>query len=218
MNTAKNNFLLLALSVIGLGIVLGTFLWIKLQSRDRYRLSEAQSLEGLNEYGPVPEFSLTERNGKTANLAGLRGKVWIADFIYTTCTDTCPMQSAEMARLQEHWNNRRDIRLVSFSVDPEQDTPQVLTRYAEHFKADADRWLFLTGNKEQILRLVQEGFRLSATPARTGGADEDVILHSPWFVLIDRAAQIRGYYDSRDTEALQRLNKDVVTLLSNRKE
>jgi cytochrome oxidase Cu insertion factor (SCO1/SenC/PrrC family) len=218
MNPAKNNFLLLALSVIGLGIVLGTFLWIKLQSRDRYRLSEAQSLEGLNEYGPVPEFSLTERNGKTANLAGLRGKVWIADFIYTTCTDTCPMQSAEMARLQEHWNNRRDIRLVSFSVDPEQDTPQVLTRYAEHFKADADRWLFLTGNKEQILRLVQEGFRLSATPARTGGADEDVILHSPWFVLIDRAAQIRGYYDSRDTEALQRLNKDVVTLLSNRKE
>ena len=218
MNIAKNNFLLLALSVIGLGIVLGAFLWLKLQPRDGYRLSEVQSLEGLNDFGSVPEFSLTERSGETASLAGLRGKVWIADFIYTSCTDTCPLQSAEMAKLQEHWSNRRDLTLVSFSVDPERDTPQVLTRYAEHFKADADRWLFLTGNKEQILRLVQEGFRLSATPVVTGGADEDVILHSPRFVLIDRAAQIRGYYDSRDAAALQRLNNDVLSLLSNRKE
>lgn len=218
MNIAKNNFLLLALSVIGLGIVLGAFLWLKLQPRDGYRLSEVQSLEGLNDFGSVPEFSLTERSGETASLAGLRGKVWIADFIYTSCTDTCPLQSAEMAKLQEHWSNRRDLTLVSFSVDPERDTPQVLTRYAEHFKADTDRWLFLTGNKEQILRLVQEGFRLSATPVVTGGADEDVILHSPRFVLIDRAAQIRGYYDSRDAAALQRLNNDVLSLLSNRKE
>ena len=218
MNISKTHFLLLALGVIGVGIVLGTFLWLKLALRPDSPLSEAQSLEGLSDFGPVPEFSLTERSGKTIDLAGLRGKVWIADFIYTSCTDTCPLQSAEMAKLQEHWSNRRELRLVSFSVDPARDTPQVLTRYAEHFKADADRWLFLTGNKEQILRLVQEGFRLSATPALTGGADEDVILHSPRFVLIDRAAQIRGYYDSRDAAALQRLNKDVLSLLSNRKE
>jgi len=218
MNISKTHFLLLALTVIGLGIVLGTFLWLKLALRPGPPISEAQSLEGLSDFGPVPEFSLIERSGKTANLAELRGKVWIADFIYTSCTDTCPLQSAEMAKLQEHWSNRRDLKFVSFSVDPERDTPRVLTRYAEHFKADADRWLFLTGNKEQISRLVQEGFRLSATPALSGGANEDVILHSPRFVLIDRAAQIRGYYDSRDAAALQRLNKDVLSLLSNRKE
>ena len=218
MNTAKNNLLLLALTVIGLGIVLGTFLWSKLPPRDEFRLSEQQSLEVFSDFGHVPEFSLTERSGKTITLAGLRGNVWIADFIYTSCTDTCPLQSAEMEKLQEHWSSRGDLRLVSFSVDPERDTPQVLARYAEHFKADADRWLFLTGNKEQILRLVEEGFRLSATPAVAGGADKDVILHSPRFVLIDRAAQIRGYYDSRDAAALKRLNKDVLTLLSNRKE
>ncbi len=218
MNTAKNNFLLLALSGIGLGIVLGTFLWLKLQPPDGYRLSEGQSLEGFGDFGNVPEFSLIERSGKTATLAGLRGKVWIADFIYTSCTDTCPLQSAEMAKLQEHWSGQDDLRLVSFSVDPERDTPQVLNRYAEHFKADADRWLFLTGNKAQILRLVEEGFRLSATPALSSGADEDVILHSPRFVLIDRAAHIRGYYDSRDAAALQRLDQDALTLLRNRKE
>jgi protein SCO1/2 len=218
MNISKAHVLFLGSAVIGLGIVLGTFLWLKLAPRSGYRLSEAQSLESLGEFGPVPEFSLTERSGKTESLAGLSGKVWIADFIYTSCTDTCPLQTAEMAKLQEQWKNQRDLKLVSFSVDPERDTPQALTRYAERFKADADRWLFLTGGKQQISRLIQEGFRLSATPALKSAADDDVILHSARFVLIDRAAQIRGYYDSRDAEALRRLNKDVVTLLSNRKE
>lgn len=214
MNAAKSNFLFLALSVTGLGIVLGTLLWLKFQPHDGHQLPEAQPLEGLSDFGPVPKFSLTERSGKTATLAGLRGKVWIADFIYTSCTDTCPLQSAEMAKLQERWSKRADLRLVSFSVDPERDTPQVLAHYAEHFKADADHWLFLTGNKKQILRLVEKGFHLGVSPAPAGDADADVILHSPRFVLIDRAAQIRGYYDSRDPAALERLNKDVLNLLS----
>lgn len=215
---SKNSFLFLALGVIGLGIVLGTFLWLTLQSPDGYQLSKAQSLEGLSDFGPVPEFSLTERSGKMVNLTGLRGKVWIADFIYTSCTDTCPLQSAAMAKLQKRWSSERDLRLVSFSVDPERDTPQVLTRYAKHFKADADRWLFLTGNKQQLLRLVQEGFHLSAAPADDAAANEDVILHSSRFVLIDRAARIRGYYDGLDAAALQRMNRDVLSLLSDRKE
>lgn len=218
MNISKAHVLFLGSAVIGLGIVLGTFLWLKLAPRQGYRFSDAQSLEGINDFGPVPEFSLTERNGKTVTLAELRGRVWIADFIYTSCTDTCPLQTAEMAKLQEQWGEQRDLKLVSFSVDPERDTPQTLTRYAERFKADADRWLFLTGDKEQISRLIQEGFRLSATPALKNTAGEDVILHSPRFVLVDRAAQIRAYYDSRDAEALRRMNKDLMSLLSNRKE
>ncbi len=218
MNTAKNNLLFLWLSVVGLGIVLGTFFWLKLQPRDGYRLSEEQSIEGFGDFGNVPEFSLVERSGKTVTLSELRGKVWIADFIYTSCTDTCPLQSAAMAKLQEHWSGQDGLRLVSFSVDPARDTPQVLSRYAEHFKADAHRWLFLTGHKAQISRLVEEGFRLSATPVLSSGTEEDVVLHSPRFVLIDRASHIRGYYDSRDAAALQRLDQDALTLLRNRKE
>jgi protein SCO1/2 len=198
--------------------VLGTFLWLKAAPQHGYRVFDAQSLEGINDFGPVPDFSLTERNGKTVTLAELRGKVWIADFIYTSCTDTCPLQTAEMAKLQEQWGKQRDFKLVSFSVDPERDTPRALGHYAERFKADADRWLFLTGDKEQISRLIQEGFRLSATPALKSAAGEDVILHSPRFVLVDRAARIRAYYDSRDAEALRRMNKDLMSLLSNRKE
>jgi cytochrome oxidase Cu insertion factor (SCO1/SenC/PrrC family) len=218
MNISKAHVLLLGSAVIGLGIVLGTFLWLKLAPRHGYRFSNASSFHGLSDFGPVPEFSLAERNGKTITLADLRGKVWIADFIYTSCTDTCPLQTAAMAKLQEQWGQQPDFKLVSFSVDPQRDTPQALARYAERFKADVDRWLFLTGDKEQISRLVQEGFHLSATPALKSAGGEDVILHSPRFVLIDRGAQIRAYYDSRDADALRRLNKDLMSLLSNRKE
>ena len=128
MINAKNNLIFLALSVAGLGLALGTFLWSKLRPHDGYRLSQAQSLDGLSDFGLVPEFSLTERNGRAITLADLRGKFWIADFIYTSCTDTCPLQSAAMAKLQEQWSKQPDVKLVSFSVDPERDTPQVLAR------------------------------------------------------------------------------------------
>ena len=94
-------------------------------------------------------------------MADLRGKVWIANFIYTHCTDTCPLQSAQMARLQEELKTEPDFRLVSITVDPEQDTPETLTEYATRFGADRERWLFLTGAKRALYALAVEGFRLS---------------------------------------------------------
>ena len=218
MNISKARFLLLGVSIISLGIVLGTLLWLKLPPKPGQFGWQAQPLEGLNNYGGVPEFSLVERNGKSVNLTDLRGKIWVADFIYTTCKDTCPLQSAEMAKLQEQWSNKPDLKLVSFSVDPSRDTPQVLSRYADNFKANADRWLFLTGDKERISHLIQAGFRLSAAPVTESGSEDQVILHSPRFVLIDRETQIRGYYDSRDQDALARLKRDIFTLMSGKKE
>jgi cytochrome oxidase Cu insertion factor (SCO1/SenC/PrrC family) len=213
MNQSKTGLILLATTVAALGIMAGTFLWLKLAPRPRTTAWNAPVLEGLNNYGAVPAFTLLERSGQSATLADMRGKVWIADFIYTTCTDTCPMQSATMARLQEKFRDQTDLRFVSFSVDPERDTPEALARYADRFKASANRWLFLTGGKEQIARLVQEGFRLSAATVTEAASKEAVILHSPRFVLMDRQSQIRGYYDSRDNAALERLNKDVASLL-----
>lgn len=161
----------------------------------------------------VPELVLTERNGKPMSLAELRGKIWIADFIYTQCTDTCPLQTAEMAKLQELWTNDRDLRLVSISVDPERDTPKMLTRYAARFHADRQRWLFLTGDKNQIVRLVEDGFHLPMSAARSGHHGPPIVLHSPRFILIDRNLQIRGSYDSRDRQSMQRLKTDVANAL-----
>ena len=214
MNFSKARLLLLGVSVLSLGIILGTFFWLKLAPRPGLPGWDAKPLEGLQRYGSVPQFSLVERSGKATSLADLRGSIWIADFIYTTCKDTCPMQTAEMAQLQEQWKDKAGLKLVSFSVDPEKDTTAVLSRYADRYKADAQRWLFLTGAKEEIGRLVQEGFRLSAVALPGDGNVSSVIMHSPRFVLIDKQAQIRGYYDSRDPQALQRLKADVATLIN----
>ena len=213
MNTSKMRFFLLGLSVVGFGIILGTALWLNLGPRPQLIGLQPQPLEGLNHYGRVPEFALVERSGKRTTLADLRGTVWIADFIYTTCQDTCPLQTAAMAKLQNDWQGKVGLKLVSFTVDPERDTIEALSRYAETYKADSSRWLFLTGAKEEVARLVQEGFKLSAAIAPRDENADVVILHSPRFVLIDKEAQIRGYYDSRDREALRRLQKDVARLL-----
>jgi protein SCO1/2 len=213
MNFSKARFLLLGVSVLTLGIILGTFFWLKLAPRPGLTGWSIKPLEGLNRYGSVPEFSLVERSGKQMTLADLRGSIWVADFIYTTCTDTCPLQTAEMSKLEEEWKNRAGLKLVSFSVDPGKDTPEVLSAYADRYKADSERWLFVTGAREEITRLVQEGFKLSAVPIVNAESSDNVIMHSPRFVLVDRQAQIRGYYDSRDQQALERLKKDVAILM-----
>jgi protein SCO1/2 len=214
MNFSRARLLVLGITVISLGIILGTFFWLKLAPRPGLTGWDAKPLEGLQRYGSVPQFSLIERSGKTTTLTDLRGTIWIADFIYTTCQDTCPMQTAEMAQLQEYWKDRAGLKLVSFSVDPEKDTTEVLSRYANRYKADSQRWLFLTGAKEEIGRLVQEGFRLSAVALSSEGKKDSVIMHSPRFVLIDKQAEIRGYYDSRDPQAIQRLKKDAASLMN----
>jgi protein SCO1 len=164
----------------------------------------------------VPEFSLVERSGKKVTMADLRGKVWIADFIYTNCTDTCPLQTADMAKLQDRWLNETELKLVSFSVDPEHDTPRLLSQYASRFKADPKRWLFVTGGREEIARLIEDGFHLTVAPVSSGNHGSGVIAHSPRFVLVDRQGQIHGYYNNRDPKALQRLKDDVASLLNDK--
>jgi cytochrome oxidase Cu insertion factor (SCO1/SenC/PrrC family) len=138
------------------------------------RQADDHSLEDRQVFGILPDFSLIERSGRRVTLADLRGKVWVADFIYTHCTDTCPLQSAEMARLQADLGAQPDVRLVTITVDPAQDTPEVLAEYANRFGADRERWLFLTGQKRSIYDLAEKGFMLSvedpseAVPATPG--------------------------------------------------
>ena len=214
MDGSKTRFLLLGLDVVGLGIVLGTALWLKLGPEPGFGVAGGEARDGLKLYGSVPDFSLPERSGETVGLEKLRGKIWIADFIYTTCTDTCPLQTAAMAKLQEEFAGKAEIHLVSFTVDPERDTPQVLSLYADKYRADARRWYFLTGERDRIIRLIRDGFHLSVAMLPTESDASGMIPHSPRFVLVDRQARIRGYYDSREIEALSRLKRDVEALLN----
>ena len=141
----------------------------------------------------LPDFSLTERSGKKVTLNDLRGKVWVADFIFTGCAGPCPVMSKRMQTLQaELLRDRKDsVLCVSISVDPVNDTPDVLRDYAETRGADPKRWLFLTGEKKPVRSLVADGFKLAApkTPE-----EEEELLHSTRFVLVDRKGRIRGYY------------------------
>lgn len=212
-DSTKTRFLLLGIAVVGLGVILGTALWLKLAPHSRLAIEQTDSANGGKQYGSVPEFALTERDGSIVSLQQLRGKIWVADFIYTSCTDTCPLQSAMMAKLQQEYATKPDFQLVSFTVDPERDTPQALTSYATKFQADGKRWYFLTGQRDRIVRLVEEGFHLAVATVSSDADPAGIIGHSPRFVLVDKDARIRGYYDSQESEAFARLKNDIDSLV-----
>jgi cytochrome oxidase Cu insertion factor (SCO1/SenC/PrrC family) len=151
--------------------------------------------------GEVGQFTLTERSGATVTHQELRDYIWIADFIFTSCAGPCPMMTAQMADLQEALFNETKVKLVSISVDPDRDTPEVLTDYASKFEADTHRWWFLTGDIAQITTLAVERFKL--------GSVENPIFHSTKFVLVDGQGRIRGYYDSETDDYASQLIADV---------
>ena len=163
-------------------------------------------------YGNVGEFALTEASGKPVTLADLRGKVWIASFIFTHCGGSCPIMTHHLAKAQGELPARDDLKLVSISVDPDRDTPAVLTKYAAENRADRSRWLFLTGGKKEIQRLARDAFKLAVDA--TGGTTEEPIVHSSKLVLVDRTGAVRGYYDGLDVEVLHQLTRDVERVLA----
>lgn len=163
----------------------------------------------LARYGAVPNFSLTERSGQTVSLSDLADKVWIADFIFTSCAGACPSMTANMSKLQKMLPP--EIRMVSFTVDPRRDTMKVLADYADHYGADKERWLFLTGERENLYNLSIKGFKLAIDD--TMGTEAEPITHSTRFALVDRQGQIRGYYSGIEDEDLKRLSADAKRLL-----
>lgn len=207
--------LVLSVAVLVLSAVVGSAFWKWQTKLQHQRDGEERPLEGLQIFSAVPEFSFVETNGRRITLAELKGKVWLVNFIYTNCPDTCPVQSAQMRQIQEDFQNEKDLRLVSITVDPTRDTPQVLSQYAKRFSADPARWFFLTEEKETIYKFAQDGFRLGAVelPHENRSESGATHTHSPRFVLIDRDAQIRGYYVSTDAEAMKRLSRDLKVLL-----
>ena len=140
--------------------VMAAGVWSLFQGSGWTRSDAVTSGQDLPVYSVLPDFRLLERSGQPFGSSDLGGKVWVANLFFTHCTDTCPLETAEMAQLQVAFASEPDFRLVSISVDPERDTPQVLARYAERNGADPERWLFLTGHKETIHRLAREGFKL----------------------------------------------------------
>jgi len=165
--------------------------------------------EALADYGVVPDFSLVERSGQPVRRSDLSGSPWIANFVYTRCSGSCPLVSAAMAKLQQRVGN--GVRLVSFSVDPSHDTPAVLAKFADRFAASRERWLFLTGDVTAVRRLVSEGFHLSVSE-ETGGDPGEAITHSDRIVLVDRDSRIRRYYSGETDRWIDDAARDLGSL------
>lgn len=164
--------------------------------------------------GQVPEFSLLNRDGSTLTNADLLGTPWVADFIFTRCAISCPRMTQRMVQIGELWQSDSTTARVSFSVDPEYDTQEILQAYAESWEIDDPRWFFLTGDREVIKEIVMGGFKLAVemNPPPGAASPGEPILHSTRFVLVDAAGAIRGYYDVIKGEELERLARDLRAL------
>ncbi len=162
----------------------------------------------------VPDFALTHHDGSTVTREDFAGAPWVADFIFTRCAAICPRMTSQMGRVAAALGPA--VRIASFSVDPEHDTPEVLERYAEKHGA-GEGWFFLTGETESLHTLCREGFLLAvdaSPPPEAAGSDP--IIHSNRFVLVDPENRIRGYYDPFVEDELQRLTDDARSLLAGR--
>ena len=221
--------LVVALSLTVAATVIGGAVWA---IRRNAAPVIATDLEHLGRYGEVPAFALTERSGRRVTLESLRGLVWVADFIYTECTESCPTQSLQFAQLQREFASEPDLRLVSITVDPAHDTREVLGRYAERYGA-TERWWFLTGDKRVIYCLAREGFRLGVVdprvseplecgsrswllppPVWASHGSQGLVMHSARVVLVDPAAQIRAYAVATDADSMKVLLTNLRAVLS----
>jgi len=164
----------------------------------------------LPRLGPAPAFTLVSEQGKSVSRADYAGSVWIADFVFTRCGGSCPILSAKMAALAERTRDVPAIRFVSFGVDPEHDTPEVLAEYARKLGADPARWSFLHGTRPVVRGLIKDGFKLAVEDAPADSVEP--ILHSTRFVLVDGEGTIRGYYDGMEQPPVDVLEKDARSL------
>jgi len=158
----------------------------------------------LQVYWQLPEFQLTSQSGQSFESKSLEGSIWVADFIFTTCSGPCPRMSAQMRGVQTAVESMPDVKLVSFTVDPAHDTPAVLAQYATRYRAEPGRWFFLTGEQSALQSLCRNGFKL--------GDVDGSLVHSTRFVLMDRHNRVRGFYGTSDDGAVPRLLHDIRTL------
>lgn len=190
------NITKLAMYILGLALAIMAVyqLNLNLQRRPSSKLA-------LPSYGEVANFNLTESGGGTFARQDLKGKAWLVNFIFTRCPGMCPTMSLQFQMIGK--TLPKNVNLLSVSVDPEYDTPQILEEYAHKYRLENGSWYFLTGPKNDVNELIKS-FHI--------GTDDDPNAHSLRFVLIDDKAQIRGYYDSTEADVIRKIKEDISKL------
>jgi protein SCO1 len=176
-------------------------------------LAGCKSEPPLEVLGQVPMFSFTDQEGLTYGTANMRGHISVAAFMFTRCPTICPRITTTMKGLQQRAQHEGvPVHWLSFSVDPDNDTPAVLKQYAQRYQVDLEHWTFLSGDAREIRETAEQGFKIAAEGSAEPDSDHYGISHGSHLVLVDAAGQIRGYYRTLDDDAQTRLLRDVKRL------
>jgi protein SCO1/2 len=148
--------------------------------------------------GQIADFTLTNQDGKITTLTDLTNHVWIADIIFTRCAGPCPRMTAQMESVQNSLPKTSEAKLVTLTTDPDFDSPEILKKYGERFRADFNRWTFLTGTKSEIANLGADSLKLSAVPIDPADQKNvaDLFIHTTIFVAVDKRARLRGIFET----------------------
>jgi protein SCO1 len=162
----------------------------------------------------IQKFSFTDQSGKAYGSMDLKGKIYVAEYFFTTCGTICPRMNAEMQRVQQAFKGNDSFKILSFTVDPETDSVAQMKLYADGHGADPKQWHFLTGDKKDLYQLARRSFFVlkPAEAANQGDVGSDFI-HTNYFVLVDTKKRIRGYYDGTDSKEVDKLIGDIRKLL-----
>ena len=163
-------------------------------------------------YHHIPEFSFTDQDGNTFTRSKLEGKIYIANYFFTTCKSICIDMSQQLNRVQSRFKGHHDFLIVSHTVDPENDSPEVLKEYAKRVYAEEHVWKFLTGDKKALYNHARKGYFIAADEEGDGG--EHDFIHSNLFVLVDKEGRIRGYYNGTELETVSQMMDDIKLLLA----
>jgi protein SCO1/2 len=207
MNKTRGMIILLVLIVI-------PALWVMLWKKGEYQYNKLPVLGEIGLTGDtipftISNFELLDQNGDTVSFQTVEDKVYVANFFFTSCPDICPKMNTNLSIVVDKFQSNPAVVFISHTVDPETDSVAVLKDYARRFKADANKWHFVTGKKSIIYDKALHDYRVNATT----GAEETDFIHSEKLILIDKDKRIRGYYDGLDFNEVKELMDAIRILL-----
>jgi protein SCO1/2 len=162
-------------------------------------------------YATIPPFSFVSQNRETITDKNLDGKIYVADFFFTSCPSICPIMQRNMLTVAKAYQDKADFKLVSFTIDPRHDTIPVLKEYAEKLGAKADQWYFLLGKKEDVYQLAEKNYLVAVSEDKQAAGG---FVHQGWLVLVDKKGRVRGAYDGTDEKQVKQLIADVKVLMA----
>ncbi len=168
---------------------------------------------GHNESHHVDTFSFVNQDGKTITNADVKGKVCVVEYFFATCKGICPRMNENLTQVYKTFKGNANVLILSHTVDPKKDTVQALKAYSQHFDADANQWMFLTGDKRRLYDMARYSYLINAEDDTAGVSIDKDFIHDNHYVLVDGYGRIRGFYDGLKQEEIKKMITDINTLL-----